>query len=248
MRTPAELQKHILASYSALRRGIGLLAVALPLLLSILGIVLADVALQESISAYYHAGAGAMRNWFVGILWAIGVFLLLYRGFTKRESIALDLAGILLIMVAMFPMEWDCGDSCQKVSVHGVSAIGFFIMIGYVCIFRSFDTLHLVKTESRRRRYRNIYRALGHAMWVFPVTVGLLLFLGANPLGAYTVLILETIAIWVFAAYWLIKSLEIKETNADLKAVEGTLSPAVVPAGARFGGIFQTPPMDKPGR
>ena len=244
MRTASDLQKHILSSYSALRRGIGLLAVALPLILSILGIVLADVALQGSISAYYHAGAGAMRNWFVGILWAIGVFLLLYRGFTKREDIALDLAGILLIMVAMFPMEWDCGDSCQKVSVHGVSAIGFFLMIGYVCIFRSCDTLYLLKTAAQRRRYRNLYRVLGHAMWVFPVIVGFLLFLGVNPLGPYTILILETVAIWVFAAYWLIKSLEIKESNADLKAAKGALSPAVVPAEARFGGLFQTPPVN----
>lgn len=244
MRTPSDLQKHILASYSALRRGIGLLAVALPLLLSILGIVLADVALQESISAYYHAGNGAMRNWFVGILWAIGVFLLLYRGFTKRENIALDLAGILLIMVAMFPMEWDCGDSCQKLSVHGASAIGFFLMIGYVCIFRSFDTLYLVKSDARRRSYRNAYRILGYLMWVFPATVGILLFLGANPLGAYTILILEAFAIWVFAAYWLIKSLEIKESDADLKAAMGDLSPSPVPADARFGGIFQVPPVD----
>jgi hypothetical protein len=79
MRTPFDLQKHILSSYSTLRRGIGLQAAALPLVLSVLGILLASVALQESISAYYHAGGGAMRNWFVEILWAIGVFLLLYR-------------------------------------------------------------------------------------------------------------------------------------------------------------------------
>jgi hypothetical protein len=244
MRPPFDLQKHILSSYTALRRWIGLLAVALPLILSILGIVLADVALQGSISAYYHAGAGAMRNWFVGILWAIGVFLLLYRGFTQRENIALDLAGILLIVVAMVPMEWGCGDSCQKVSIHGVAAISFFLMIGYVCIFRSCDTLHLVQNPAQRRRYRKLYRLLGQSMWIFPTIVGALLFLGANPLGPYTIFMLETVAIWVFAAYWLIKSRELKESNADLKAAKGALSPAVVTAGARFGGLFQTPPVD----
>jgi hypothetical protein len=244
MRPPFDLQKHILSSYTALRRGIGLLAVALPLILSILGIVLARVALQESISAYYHAGAGAMRNWFVGILWAIGVFLLLYRGFTQRENIALDMAGILLIVVAMVPMEWDCGDSCQKVSVHGVSAISFFLMIGYVCIFRSSDTLHLVKDSARRHCYRKLYRFLGHAMWVFPTIVGVLLFLGANPLGPYTIFILETVAIWVFAAYWLIKSREIQESNADLEAARGALIPAGIRKGARFGGLFETAPLE----
>lgn len=245
MRSPSDLQKHILSSYGALRRGIGLLAVALPLILTILGIVLAGVVLQESISAYYHAVGGAMRNWFVGILWAIGVFLLLYRGFTQRENIALDVAGILLIIVAMVPMEWDCGDSCQKVTVHGLSAIGFFLMIGYVCIFRACDTLHLVKRPAQRRRYRKLYRVLGHAMWVFPAVVGILLFFSINPLGPYTVLILETVAIWVFAAYWLIKSREIQESNADLEAAKGELTPSQVREGARFGGLFQTAPLEK---
>jgi hypothetical protein len=46
-------------------------------------------------------------------------------------------------MLASDHMERDCGDSCQTVSVHGVSAIGFFLMIGNVWMFSSCDTLHL---------------------------------------------------------------------------------------------------------
>jgi hypothetical protein len=64
------------------------------------------------------AGNGVMRDWFVGILWAIGVFLVLYRGYGRRENTALNIAGMLLIMVAMVPMDWTCGTACPKISTR----------------------------------------------------------------------------------------------------------------------------------
>jgi hypothetical protein len=49
----------------------------------------------------------------------------------------------------------------------------------------------------------------------------------------------------VFAAYWLIKSRELQESNADLEAAKGALTPAGIREGARFRGLFQSAPLEK---
>jgi len=242
------LEEHFVKTYRILRRGIGLLAIALPLILAIGGYVVHRLPLQDSISAYYHAfvptsqppglldvaGNGVMRNWFVGILWAIGVFLYLYRGFGRRENIALNIGGLLLVVVAMFPMDWTCGSSCPKVSVHGVAAILFFLAIGYVCIFRSGDTLGLIKNPGDREFYRRWYRIIGIIMWVFPLVVAVLEFFKLRPFGTRTIFFVEVAGIWTFSAYWLLKNRELSRTDADDAAARGDLSRAV-----RKPGFFQ---------
>ncbi|MBD1849746.1 hypothetical protein [Leptolyngbya sp. GB1-A1] len=234
---PSSIEEHIVTTYGALRRGIGYLAIALPVILSVWGILKYGLPLQDSISAYYHAfvstgqppglfevaGNGVMRNWFVGILWAIGVFLVLYRGYGRRENIALNIAGVLLIIVAMFPMDWTCGVTCPKVSVHGIAAILFFLTIGYVCIFRSGDTLPLIKDSDAREFYKRWYRIIGTVMWVFPLVVAVLEFFQLRPFGTRTVFFIEVAGIWTFAAYWLLKSREIDRSKADVAAVNGKL-------------------------
>lgn len=244
-RSPS-LQEHIVKTYGGLRRGIALLAIALPIILSVGGFIKYGLVPQDSISAYYHAfvptaqspglfevaGNGVMRNWFVGILWAVSVFLILYRGYGWRENTALNIAGVLLIAVAMFPMDWTCGTTCPKVSVHGVSAILFFFAIGYICIFRSGDTLPLVKDPDARASYQRWYRLIGLVMWLFPLVVALFEFFKLHPFGTRTVFFIEAAGIWTFAAYWLLKSREISLTNADMAAIEGDLIRAPRKSGA----------------
>jgi len=58
---------------------------------------------QNSISAFYGAYNYAMRDWFVGILWAVGSFLVLYRGFSVAEDWALNIAGLSAILLAINP-------------------------------------------------------------------------------------------------------------------------------------------------
>lgn len=54
-------------------------------------------------SAFYGANDAGMRNWFVGILWAVGSFLILYKGFRAAEDWLLNLAGGFAILTAMTP-------------------------------------------------------------------------------------------------------------------------------------------------
>jgi hypothetical protein len=229
------LEEHISQTYFDLRRGIGILAIALPIILAVVGFAQYGLILQDSLSAYYHAfvatpqspdlhaiaGNGVMRNWFVGILWAVGVFLILYKGYGHRENTALNIAGVLLIMVSMFPMDWICKSDCPKISIHGISAILFFFSIGYVCIFRSGDTLALVSNPKDQQLYKRYYTIIGWAMFAFPVIVTTLEFFQLHPFGTRTVFIVEVGGIWIFAVYWLLKSREISVNNIDRKINKG---------------------------
>ena len=88
--TRDELQHHMFATYTTLRIGLAVIAFAFPILLWLGGRVI-GLPLQDSMSAYYHAFAAdgqSMRNWFVGILFAVGVILYLYQGYSYRENYA----------------------------------------------------------------------------------------------------------------------------------------------------------------
>ena len=175
------------------------------------------VELQSSISAYYHT---PMRDAFVGILFAIGASLYLYKGYSTVEDFVLDGAGILAVCIAVLPTSPVTKLECDTFTApfwHGVSAISFFFLIAYICIFRWSDTLNNREideenqiSESRKRIYILIYRILGAGMIVLPLLVwffysdtGILVFK------------LELAAIWVFSAYWIVKTIEINETQLE---------------------------------
>ncbi len=224
MKVPS-LQKHITATYINLRVGLALLAIALPFVLAVVGYLVFGLPLQGSMSAYYHAGEGAVRDVFVGVLIAVGAFLYLYKGFTAWENIALNFAGIFLVGVALVPMQWDCEPDCSKFSLHGTFAVLFFLTIAYVCIFRASDTLGLISDPAKASRYKRVYRWLGIGMIASPA-IALVLTWVLQP-GAddnFWVFFVEAVGVFVFGAYWIVKSYEIAETNAERRAVEGKLN------------------------
>jgi hypothetical protein len=214
----------ISGSYFLLRRGLAGLAFLFPIALWLLA---GPEHLQRSISAYYHfhhvpdggtslPGTGAMRDLFVGVLWAIGAFLFFYKGYSKKEDWALDVAGIAAILIALFPMDWPAEAGTFTNTVHFASAVTFFLAIAYVCLFRPGDTLELLKDAERRRWFKRAYGLLGTLMVVLPLSL-FALHLLADPLDllaedadeTYVVLAVEWAAIWVFSVYWFVKSREI---------------------------------------
>jgi hypothetical protein len=242
----ADLTDHIIKTYSATRKGLGIIGLAFPVLLYLGGVILARLHLQESMSAYYHAsafsqayeilhpgayvhpGEGVMRDCFVGILFVIGIILFLYKGFTRMEDWALNVAGIMALGVALFPMAWGTefkGDeiaiSGVQFSVHGFCAVALFLCIAYVCIFRAPDTLSLVKPDQLRARYRRTYKWLGVGMVVLPIAA--FVFSSILHLRNSCTFLVEMAGVWVFALYWLVKSREILQTEADRKAAQGLL-------------------------
>ena len=218
-----ELQKHIWATYFTLRIGIALIAFVFPVLLWGYG-TMKGIEFQNSMSAYYHATASngySMRDWFVGILFAIGVFLYLYKGYSKEENYALNIAGVFAIGVAIFPMDWNGVACCREIPMHGISA-GFFILsIAYVCIRLASDTLYLMRDEVLERRYRILYWLIGFGMILSPA-IGLVLALIFDEYKSFA-FFAEAAVIWIFAAYWLLKSLELSSTNAERLALDSKI-------------------------
>lgn len=120
-----KLREHIIATYHRLRLGMGLTALLFPILVPGVGFYY-GVELQNSYSAYYFGlpaadltarsfpGIFPTRVVFCGLLFALGCFLILYRGFNKTENWLLNFAGWAAIGVALFPMWPDpCGTDCE---------------------------------------------------------------------------------------------------------------------------------------
>jgi hypothetical protein len=208
---PVDISKHMLATYQTLRVALCVIALLFPWVLW-LGGYINHVELQPSMSDYYGAG-GVMRDWFVGILFSISGLLFVYKGYRPAEDMALNLGGILAALVALFPNTSD-------LPYHGIFAVCFFLCIAYVCIFCASATLTLVKDERRAANYRRSYKWLGYAMVLSPVIATIPWFLGFR--GRF-IFFAETCGVYAFAIYWLVKTIEIRETNADRKAAQGEL-------------------------
>ena len=221
-------------TYKTLRIGLAVMAFAFPLLLWIGGYIFAKLPLAGSMSAYYHAsdflhpdqgppGQGAMRNEFVGILFAVGALLIAYQGYSRLEDYALNVAGALALGIALFPMKWPSQPNDGSFSLHGACAILFFACIAYVCIWRAGDTLTLIKNDpAKRARYRRTYQILGLAMLICPVLAWVLI--SWMPFHKSAIFFTEVAGIYVFATYWVIKTIEASKTGLDKRACEGKLA------------------------
>ena len=219
-----QLQKHITQTYNSLRIGIGIAAFTFPLIIWFGGLAF-GVELQRSLSVYYHY---PMRNAFVGVLVMIGAFLYLYKGFSKKENYALNAAGVFAMGVAFFPtsLPEQAEVSAQAYALvnqeafvspmlHGICAIAFFLLIAYVCIFRSNDTLTVfTHDEASRSRYQMAYKIIGCLMVVLPLaTLGILMLI--KPASNAVVFTVELVAVWVFGVFWLTKSRELRRQQSE---------------------------------
>lgn len=236
---PDDLGRHIESTYHGLRIGILVIGALLPLLLWVGGSGAHGVPLRASMSAYYYTG---MRDVFVGALCAIGVALFVYKGFSRAEHRTLSLAGVLVVCVALFPTRSGSQWTFASV-VHAVAALGFFACLAYVSVFRASDTLSLVRDTTVARGFQRWYRILGVAMIASPVLAVVFALLVREPGGALRlVFFLEMFGVWAFAAYWGVKSREIRATSADFALARGVL--LRVPPTSVPGRLIQTAALD----
>jgi hypothetical protein len=238
-----ELQEQVAATYSNIRYGLALISFLFPLWLWRIGQWWYDLPLLGSMSAYYWqtsnadgpvrswiksrdilflnevlslpfiGGEAPMRSWFVGILFLLGIFLYLYKGFRTGENYLLNIAGISAVGVALFPMSWECAQAplCPNYgTLHAVFAVTTFACIGLVAWLYAQYTLDLIPLaeEEKTEAYRWWYRIITIAF------VGLILVaiipspFKRNP---NRIFYLEWGGIWILAVYWWIKSNELSE-------------------------------------
>lgn len=252
--SPDHLDTHILRSYSVLRWCMSILGFILPLLLVFGGLnswwwISEPLPVQNSLSAYYHAGSsctsldGVYRDLFVGCLAMIGVCSVIYSGFGKLENWLLNIAGICLIGVAFFPMGWpepQVLTSCQAISdfqifeaskmlglplaIHFIAAIIFFIAIMVVNIYTAMNTVKLIEDDGKRAFWTAIFSV---ARFLMPISIGLVLLMrlatGTSIIGDRLILWVEWAGIWAFSLYWLLKSIEILSSKVDVDMVNGRI-------------------------
>jgi len=188
-----ESPQPLVQSYLFLRRGIGIIGVALPFVL-IFGKMLLErqFGILDSMSAYY---ASVMRDVFVGSLWAIGIFLICYQ-YDRLDNITSTIAGVAAIFVALFPHP----------PVHQLSAACFFVILAVMVIFLFRRTDQ--ENPTRRKLQRNtVYLICGIAIVLCLVLIVVEHFLlSISWLQPHHPLFwLEVLAIEAFGFAWFIK-------------------------------------------
>jgi hypothetical protein len=189
-------------SYVYLSFGMGVVALALPILLLLVGVD----GPHYSISHYYYAGDSA-RNILVGSLWATGVFLFLFHGLSDWENWILNVAGMAAISVAMNPMAKDQCDGSTP-GVHGASAIVFFGCLAVVAIFFSKGRVGYIIYPPKRRFFTAAYNVAGIAMIATIAIIAAVKLTGIAKCDTSWIFWAETFGIWAFSFYWFVKTHE----------------------------------------
>jgi hypothetical protein len=227
MRTPGksmtadDLRRNMMSTYFMLRLGIVILSVTLPILLLGYSFVTHGRLLESSMSAFYGADGGAMRNVFVGILWAIGFSLFLYQGFSPIEDWLLNAAGVFVVLTAMTPCNCAGQEALEKSRAHAAFAILFFACMVVVCLFCARDTMTLLPEKSDQDRFKRAYYTIALLLFLSPLAALAVAFFARAQ--SSLVFFIEAFAVWVFAAYWAVKSREFKITAAERRALYGAL-------------------------
>ena len=195
-------RERLLVSHLTLRRVLGVLAVALPILLALWGFALCEcIALQGSISDYYNLRT---RDAFVGILFVIAFFLFAYRGYDARDNIAGYLACLFALGVALFP---NSGEDWEK-TLHFASAAALFLMLSYFSLRLFTKSTKPRDSWTPQKRVRNrIYVACGLVILACIAFTGLYQLLLENTTVSEIkpVFWLESLMIWAFGISWFVK-------------------------------------------
>ena len=204
-----------LISFNTLRKAVGWLGILLPAAMIVGNLFFGHCKLiQDSNSHYYYTVTGSV---FVGILCAVALFLLSYKGYPddKRDNLCSSAAGLCALGIAFFPTNDNSSDSCAIVhlaasqvrnTIHFSCAAIFFLLLAYMSYFL-FTKSKGNKTKMKRLRNR-LYRLCGVLIVIFIALIALYsFFLGGRPWldQLKPVFWLEWFALIAFGTSWLIK-------------------------------------------
>lgn len=174
--------------------------------------------IPASISATYYEPQTVAP--FMIILGSASVLLIAYAGYDLQDDIVNTLAGICGLLVCLFP----CGNPAmvnvgtfqvpQNISgtVHNVAAVLFFGLLAYNSLF--LFTKHGEQMTPEKKKRNVVYRVCGVGM---VASFALLLL----PRFRIQIWLVETLALFFFAASWLTKADRFKWLFADKKEAKG---------------------------
>lgn len=236
----SEAQKLVAHTYYGLRWGLAVLAFSLPIVLWFgFDWLTEGVRHPTSMSAFYHT---PLRNYFVATVVALGLFLLLYKGFSKAENRWLNFAGCAAITLAFIPTDRDRGATDPPdtwvsphvlgLQVHGLAAIGAFGAMGLVAILFAKNTLDKLPAGAQAVLFGRtvplnaptllkIYRGIGASM-IGAVALAVV----TSKFDDYWLFGFEALALWIFVAYWIVKTVEFRASGAETRAIRGEAFPS----------------------
>jgi len=182
--------------YRALRLLMGIIAFALPIVVS----ALSTTALS-SISASYHTEG---RDAFVGMLFVVAAFLWAYNGHAPAEGRWSKTASLAAVVVALFPTACDSCKSSLVSAIHYIAAVVLFSILAYFCFvyFRQ-KTKGMPGKKGRRSK---IYFACGVIMVACMLVAAVAaLLLPQEALNASRITYwAEAVALGAFGVAWIV--------------------------------------------
>jgi len=218
-------------SYFAQRRAAGFIGLLLPLVVSIYDKYLTLGCLPGSISASYYTG---IRNYFVGSLCAVGVFLICSIGYKEDKPWSI-FAGVMAFLVAFCPTGPDgcrspsaSGSPAVTPAIHGIAACLLFLTFAYFCLVLFIRTKKngvvdrkpaLASLPKRKRQRNMVFLVCGWimlgAMIVFGAWSGAVWLLKVwEP--RHLLFVVEWVCLWAFGFAWLVKGQQLfKDVDGD---------------------------------
>jgi hypothetical protein len=156
------------------------------------------------------------------VLWAVGSFLVSYKGLSRWEDWLLNGAGASAIGIAMVPCNCWSGHTGDTSTIHGASAFAFFACMSIIVLWFSRKSLSLVTDARLNTFFHFAYTAIGFFLIASITTV----FVLRRTVPDYKASIfrIEWLGIWSFAAYWALKTFEYWKTAAEKRAARGELA------------------------
>jgi hypothetical protein len=203
-------------TFRRIRKAIGWLAISLPVALVILPLIpIFKTSIQNSISYYYYTN---LREVFTGVLCAVSLFLIRYKGFEdpkfwKNDNKMTNLAGIMAMGVALVPTNPVCCSEkiytiipfCKNFLgvLHYLFATVFFVILAII----SYKIFTIGQKENNDiplsiMNENNIYKICGVAIIVFAGMIPIFDILKFFPKAT---LVLEALALTAFGTSWLVK-------------------------------------------
>jgi hypothetical protein len=205
-----------IATFRRIRKAIGLLAISLPVSLIILPLIpIFRTSIQNSISYYYYTN---LREVFTGVLCAVSLFLIRYKGFEdpkfwKNDNKMTNLAGIMAMGVALVPTNPNC--CSEKIYTIIPFCINFLGVLHYLFATVFFVVLAIISyvifTIGQKENNdiplsimneNNIYKGCGIAIIFFAALIPVFDILNFFPKAT---LVLESLALTAFGISWLVK-------------------------------------------
>jgi small-conductance mechanosensitive channel len=205
--------RSIIISYLTLRKLIGILGILLPFICVLGGFLFSDFPIRSSISSYYHTN---MRDFFVGLLVGVSLFLLTYKGYERIDNIVTGIIGFAGLNVAIFPCLNTIAPTepvgifqispVLSNNIHLISAFTFFFLLAINSIFIFTLTKSKSIPKTRNKKIRNyIYIGCGVVILLSLLILFIRALVGAEVENSKTLLVFETIMLLAFGISWLVK-------------------------------------------